>query len=223
MSGTGTQLLPQPFWFRLALGCPRVEVMPRVAKGRLLDLPERCTLFDPSALSGKAGWASVRAAWNDGGLGFAFRVDRPEGVRFRVNQKVVPTVTLWVDTRDTRTVHRATRFCHKFEFKLTPAGPRAFDVQVKQLDIPRALANAPKASVGAIRTWAEALPKEWGLEAFLPADALAGFDPEANRRLGVFYQVTDPDRGDHFAGVGREFPVGEDPSLWSTLTLDDPA
>ncbi len=34
-------------------------------------------------------------------------------------------------------------------------------------------------------------------------------------------QVTDPERGDQFLGVGREFPIGEDPSLWSTLDLVD--
>ena len=35
------------------------------------------------------------------------------------------------------------------------------------------------------------------------------------------YQVTAPDREDQFLGVGREFPVGENPSLWSTLELRD--
>ena len=61
----------------------------------------------------------------------------------------------------------------------------------------------------------------WRLELFFPAESLHGFDPETNRRLGFAYQVTDPDRGDQFFGVGREFPVGEDPSLWATLRLAD--
>jgi len=34
--------------------------------------------------------------------------------------------------------------------------------------------------------------------------------------------VTDPERPDEFLGVGREFPVGENPSLWSTLELIEP-
>jgi hypothetical protein len=33
--------------------------------------------------------------------------------------------------------------------------------------------------------------------------------------------VIGPDGEDQFLGVGREFPVGEDPSLWSTLELRD--
>ena len=36
--------------------------------------------------------------------------------------------------------------------------------------------------------------------------------------------LTDPHRGDQFLGVGRDFPVAEDPSLWATLELiDEPA
>jgi hypothetical protein len=62
----------------------------------------------------------------------------------------------------------------------------------------------------------------WRMEVFLTAEALHGFDPETNRRLGFAYQVTDPVRGDQFLSVGREFPVGEDPSLWATLELVEP-
>ena len=57
------------------------------------------------------------------------------------------------------------------------------------------------------------------MEMFLPAEALHGFDPETNRRLGFAYLVTDPDREDQYLTVGREFPIGEDPSLWATLEL----
>ena len=59
------------------------------------------------------------------------------------------------------------------------------------------------------------------LELFLPAQALSGFDPDTNRRLGFAYQIGDHVREDQFLGVGREFPVGENPSLWSTLELTD--
>ena len=58
-----------------------------------------------------------------------------------------------------------------------------------------------------------------GSNCFFPSGSLHGFDPETNRRLGFYYQATDPDRGDQYLGVGREFPVGEDPSLWATLCL----
>ena len=75
----------------------------------------------------------------------------------------------------------------------------------------------------AIRSFAERTRTGYRLELFLPASALLGFDPETNRRLGFAYRVTDPDRGDQFLTVGREFPIGEDPSLWATLELIDEA
>ncbi len=53
----------------------------------------------------------------------------------------------------------------------------------------------------------------------MPAAALHGFDPETNSRLGFAYQVSDHEREDQFLGVGRDFPIGENPSLWATLEL----
>jgi hypothetical protein len=48
-----------------------------------------------------------------------------------------------------------------------------------------------------------------------------GFDPELNRRLGFAYRIADFVRADQYLTVGKEFPVGENPSLWSTLVLRD--
>jgi hypothetical protein len=37
--------------------------------------------------------------------------------------------------------------------------------------------------------------------------------------LGFAYQVSDAQREDQFLGVGRDFPLGENPGLWATLEL----
>ena len=215
-------LLPQPFWFRVAHSCRRSEAIPR-AKGRLLDLSEAHELVNLAGLDGKPGWVRTRTAWNDGGIGFAFEATgkvgeispepgRPSGA---------DTVQLWIDTRDTRTVSRATRFCHRFVATLSRGAGRSLDVEVSQKPIARALADAPLTLASAAQARAERIATGWRLELFLPVAALVGFDPAENRRLGLAYQVTDPDRGDVYSGVGREFPIGEDPSLWSTLVLSD--
>ena len=216
-----TSLLPQSFWFRTSLRCPKVEGLPR-ARGRLLDLPDSCALPDLGALEGRPSWARVRVGYDASGLGIAFEVidkagpispepGRPSGF---------DGVQAWIDTRDTRNVHRATRFCHRFVASLVPGKGRSLEVHVEQKPIARAVADAPSTGLGSIQARAERTLSGWRLELFLPAESLHGFDPETNRRLGFGYQVTDPDRGDQFLGVGREFPVGEDPSLWSTLLLD---
>ena len=214
-------LIPQPFWFRLALACPRIDDLPR-ARGRLLDLPAECVLPAPAELDGHRPWAEVRAAWNPKGLAIAVAVTgKPGPIAFDPERpEATDGVQLWVDTRDTRDVHRATRFCHRFQASLRPAA-RGDDlvVEVVPLRIHRALADAPLAPRDRIQARAERLRKGWRLELFLAAEALHGFDPDTNRRLGFFYQVTDADRGDQTLGVGREFPIGEDPSLWATLEL----
>lgn len=222
-------LLPQAFWFRLAVPCRRIDGLPRNpgAKGRLLDLPENCAVPATTRLEGDDPWADVRVAWNPGGLAVSVEAtgrtaplvldDRPEGAG---------GVQLWIDTRDTRDISRATRFCHRFAARLVPTGPgakSALGVEVAPRPIARALADAPPVRPDRIAARAERLRAGWRLELFFSAEALHGFDPETNRRLGFAYQVSDPDRPDQFLGVGREFPIGENPSLWSTLELRDDA
>ena len=138
--------------------------------------------------------------------------DRPEGFAH---------AQFWIDTRDTRTVSRATRFCHRFVVRLEVAKSRQLLVDVSQRPIARAQADAPLHKSELFDTRAELGKSGWMLELFLPAQALNGFDPDTNRRLGFAYQIGDHVRDDQFLGVGREFPVGENPSLWATLELCD--
>lgn len=217
-----TPLLPQAFWFRTAFPCHRVEGIPR-PKGRLLDLPESCALPDLGVLEGRPSWASARVGWNLAGLAVAFEVadkagpispepGRPSGL---------DGAQVWIDTRDTRTIHRATRFCHRFAATVSPASGRALAVEVASKPIARAVADAPIARPQTIMARADRTVSGYRLELFFPAEVLHGFDPETNRRIGFSYAVNDPDRGEQFLGVGREFPIGEDPSLWSVLELRD--
>src|SRR5918995_3335118 len=215
-----TPLLPQAFWFRLSIACRRIDGLPRTGpRGRLLDLPESCALPDLSPLEGGRSWAEVRVAWNLAGLAVAIEATGKTGpITFEEGPTLSNGAQIWVDTRDTRGIHRASRFCHRFTAKLSPGGSRAaLEVELAQRPIARAVADAPTCKVETLSARAERISGGWRLELFFPSEALHGFDPETNRRLGFAYQVTDPDREDQFLGVGREFPIGEDPSLWSTL------
>ena len=181
-------------------------------------------LPDWGQIDGLTAWAQVRMGWNARGLGITVVAeglsdqqlarDRPEG--FALAQ-------FWVDTRDTRNVSRATRFCHRFMARLEMAkAGRQLTVDVSQRPIARARADAPTLSARDSSSARTELGKSgWMLELFLPAQALNGFDPDTNRRLGFAYQIGDHVREDQFLGVGREFPVGENPSLWATIELRD--
>lgn len=218
-------LIPQAFWFRVALACPRIDGIPREgAKGRLLDLPATAAFPELTQLEGRPSWAEIRMAWNPKGLGIAVEVTGKAGPIGADPDD--PTfsdgIQICLDTRDSRDVHRATRFCHRFSANLaaTRDGSK-LKVAVLQRSIHRAQAEPPRAKPESILSRAEKTRAGWRLELFFAADALHGFDPETNRRFGIMMQVTDPARGDQFLGVGREFPIIDDPSLWATLELKD--
>jgi hypothetical protein len=220
-------LLPQAFWFRVAATCPRVEEIPRGGGRRaLLDLPTSSTLPDLASLDGRDSWAAVRVAWNPRGLGIAILADRPQ-VKPTATASDRPEgfadVNVWIDTRDTRNVSRATRFCHRFSAHLTLSRDRkSLVVDLNQRPIARAMADAPLCSPDLLMSRTELNREGWVLELFLPSAALTGFDPESSSRLGFAYQVADHEREDQFLGIGRDFPLGENPSLWATLELVSP-
>lgn len=222
---TNTPLIPQSFWFCWHFGCRRDDSLPREGgRTRLLDLPRSCTIPALATVEGREPWAHLRAAWSPAGLAIAAEVQGKIGP-IRSPDPEEPdfgdSVQLWIDTRDTRDIHRATRYCHRFMATLVPAARGSgLEVRLAQRPIHRAIADAPQAPPGSILHRAERLKDGWLLELFFRASSLNGYDPDTNRRLGLMVEVNDPDRGDQHLGVGREFPVGEDPSLWSTLVLD---
>jgi hypothetical protein len=217
-------LLPQAFWFRFAFPCARLEgIRQGDASGSLLGLPPECALPDLKPLENSRRWAEVRLAWNSRGLGVTVISDgvapqpltepRPEG--FAVSQ-------FWIDTRDTRNVSRATRFCHRFVVRLDRVGSRGrLQAHLTQRPIARAMADAPLSRTDDLPVRAELSRAGWLFELFLPGQVLNGFDPDTNRRLGFAYQISDHTRDDQFLGVGRDFPMGENPSLWATIELRD--
>jgi hypothetical protein len=214
-------LVPQAFWFRIALSAPRIDDIPRAGSQRLLDLPVSSALPDFAELEGKASWAQVRVAWNPSGLGLMVLAEGVSDAQLEVGRpEGFAEVDFWIDTRNTRDISRATRFCHRFTTKLELGGPRRkLTALVAQRPIARAMADAPIYRGELIKAQAELTRSAWVLEVFLPAAALHGFDFDTNRRLGLAYQVADRVRDDQFLGVGRDFPLGENPSLWATLEL----
>jgi hypothetical protein len=195
--------------------------MPLTEKERLLDLSDDCRIDNFAAMDTQKNFAEVCLAWNELGLGLQVEVrgkqqlpvgnpDRPRGS---------DGVTLWLDTRDARANHRATRWCHQFHFLVTGAGSEQDEPVVVQTKINRALEDAAFAPAGGVPLRVQPRKSGYLLEAFLPATAMNGFDPEEHPRLGVFYSVRDEELGEQLLSLSAEFPFWEDPSLWNVLEL----
>lgn len=202
-------LLPTPFLFRFLFPVRFRPGLPRTS------LDDACTLSLPSTLEdpGLKDVLELRAAWNSDGLAFAARVrgraKPPQGTT--ANPLAADGLQVWIDTRGTQSVHRASRFCHHFCF-LATGGAR-------QMPIHRAREDAPLCNPADLQATIESRKDGYDLMAWLPERTLNGFSPEESPRLGFYLRLHDAELGDRYLTVGPEFPFNSDPSLWSTLEL----
>jgi hypothetical protein len=214
-------LVPHRFLLRLAYPCLYRKAMPRPGKDRLLDLPTEYRIDTFAAMDGIVDFADVALAWNEFGIGLQVDVrgksNAPVGDAARPRGS--DGVTLWLDTRDARASHRASRTCHCFHFLATGGGPEQDEPAVVPAKIHRALEDAPLAKPSEIPLRVRTRAGGYLLEAFVPAGALQGFEPEEHPRLGFFFSVHDDELGEQLLSITPEFPFWEDPSLWSVLEL----
>jgi hypothetical protein len=214
-------IIPPRFLFRVSHPCRYVKTIPRQEKGEILELPDSYRLENFAGTEATKNFADVRIAWNEFGLGVQAEVrgkeQAPRGDESRPRGS--DGLTLWIDTRDARTAHRASRYCHQFHLLPAGGGPDRDEPAWVQAKINRALHDAPTAPANSVLVRAAHRKGGYLLEAFLPAPALHGFDPEQNRRMGIYYAVRDAELGEQVLSVGPEFPYWEDPSLWSVLEL----
>ncbi len=215
-------LLPPSFLFRFSVPCGYKSPL-WGEKGAGLD--ESYRLLSLAELDGRAAFAEFRAAWSEQGLAFAVTVKGKQQAPWCRESRPDDSdgVRIWIDTRDTHNIHRASRFCHQFVFLPAGAG-RSLDEPVgEQLLINRAKENAKPVRLGVLAARREKRPGGYLLECFIPAAALTGFDLDEHPRLGFTYAVIDRELGEQAFVGGNEFPYREDPSLWATLELAPPS
>jgi len=214
------QLIPNRFLFRVSHPCPYVPGIPDDDED-LFHLPESCRLACFSSLDGRREFADLRLAWNDDGLALQVEVrgkeQGPEGDENR--PRLSDGLSLWIDTRDSRGSHRASRFCHQFHFLPRGGGEERDQTVFVQSKINRALADAPFAPAGSVVLRCRVRASGYRLAAFLKAEALTGYDPAQSPRLGIFYVVRDRELGEQALGAHQDLPVAEDPTLWGVLEL----
>jgi hypothetical protein len=216
-------IIPSRFLVRLAHPCLYVAGVPDQSDDavHLVDLPDAARIENFAAMDGQANFADVRIAWNDFGLAVQATVtgksDPPAGDAARPWSS--DGLMFWIDTRDARTSHRASRYCHQFHFLPAGAGDDKDEPAVVPMKINRALQDAPLANASEIPFRVSKVRGGYRLEVFLPAAALNGFDPQEHPRLGFYYVVRDRELGDQFLSVNGDFPFADDPSLWSVLEL----
>lgn len=216
------KLLPPRQMFRFSVDVRRCEPLwtPR------LDLDASYRLPDLSALDGRKCFADVRMAWSAEGLAWQVRVSGKSPPVWERGARLDASdgLQVWIDTRATLNVHRASRFCHRFAF-LPTGGPatggaaRGESAVADQMLINRARENARPVRPRELDVRSKAAHDGYTLWAFASAAALGGFDPQQQPRLGFTYAVQDRQLGLQSFSMGAEFPYEEDPSCWAEAVL----
>lgn len=216
-------LLPAEFLFRYTFAVRYVPGLPRRGK-KLLGLPDECVLPSLAGLAGRSEFGEVRVAWNERGMGISVRVEGTSHLPVCDPERLGETdgLRVWIDTRCTQTVHRAGRFCHQFELLPTGRGDDGLQPVATLWPVARASEDPPPYDSELLPIHSEVNRKGYLLEAWLPADALHGFDPSDQKRLGFTYALHDQELGLQCLSVHPEFPFPSDPSLWCTLELAAP-
>jgi hypothetical protein len=213
-------LLPHRFLFRYSLPVRYDRKLPKSGK-RLLGLPADFALADFAELDQVPSFGQLRLAWNERGLGISVEVKgkkRPLHCDSR-SPETSDGLRVFIDTRNTQNIHRASRYCQQLYLLPAGGGPDESDPVCVPAPIMRAREEAPRVDPAEVRLAADVSKAGYLIEAWLPASVLFGYDPEAQPQLGFYYALRDAELGEQYLSVGPDFPFAVDPSLWSTLEL----
>ena len=166
-------------------------------------------------------FAEVRMAWSPKGLAFNAEVKGKKQLPWCRDSRLEDSDALevWIDTRATHNIHRASKYCHRFVFLPAGGGRQASEPIADQLLINRARENARPVRPRELQCVSQVQKTGYRLSAFVPATALEGYDPANYRSLGFTYAVRDRELGLATFASGAGFPFEEDPSCWATLEL----
>ncbi|MDA7979293.1 MAG: hypothetical protein MPJ50_11060 [Pirellulales bacterium] len=214
-----SSLIPPRILFRFAVPCRK---LPPGNVGVDFKLSEKYRLPTLHELEGNPTFAEVRVGWNEAGLAFSAEVTGKKQFPWCREGQLEESdgLHVWLDTRDTQTIHRASRFCHRFVFMPSGGGPRRQDPVAEQIMIHRAREHPKPARTRDLVVRAKTLANGYFIQSWINGEGLNGFDPaDASPRLGFQYCLLDRERGEQTFSVSNEFPYSDDPSVWGTLEL----
>ena len=224
MSTTESNSLVAPrFLFRFSVPVLRREP---VWKPGGIELDESNQLLNLAQLDAgtdnrERAFADVQMAWGAEGLAFNLHVDGKKQPPWCREGRLEDGdgLQVWIDTRATLNIHRASRYCHRYVFLPAGGGRRQEEPLADQLLINRARENARPIRPRELQVVSRITKSGYWLAAFVPAAALGGYDPLQYHQLGFTYAVFDRELGLQTFASGAGFPFDEDPTCWAALDL----
>jgi len=204
--------------FRFQIPCRyRADLWPKTSH----DWDSQFKLPALDALEDRPGGAEVAACWSEEGLAFQVLRRGKKKPPWCRDSRIAESdgLHVWLDTRPTADVHRATRYCHHFVFLPAGGGKRLDQPVAGQLKVARAKEDAVDIDLKFLAVRSESFSDGYRLDALIKSSALQGFAPKDQPRLGFTFLVIDAECGETSFCLGSELPFAEDPSLWSVLEL----
>ena len=163
-----------------------------------------------------------RIGWSNAGLLMTTVVDGKSEQRIftRARLDEADELIVCLDARDFKESHRASRFCSKFAFypligeKGAQGAPMA-----ERRPLSRAKGAPSPFDPNEIAMASERRARGCAFSAFIPSEALAGFDPTEFNRFGLHFRLRDAELGDFVLQLDAPFPVEDDPSLWASFVM----
>jgi hypothetical protein len=221
---TNTLLAPR-FLFRFAAPVRRCDSIWKVGGAELDDSYRLLNLaaLDAGSADAEPAFADVRMAWSPDGLLFNVLVEGKQQPPWCRDSRLADSdgISVWIDTRATLNIHRASRYCHRFAFAPAGGGRGNLEPVADQMLINRARENARPVRARELQVASKVKKNGYWLAGFVPAVALGGYDPQQHRQLGFTYAVFDRELGMQTFAAGPAFPFDEDPTCWGVVELVD--
>ncbi len=126
---------------------------------------------------------------------------------------------VWINTRQSRDVHRATKYCHRIGCLPMGSGPKADLPYIGWSTIQRARDNPPQPPANLVAIRARVADGRYRLVAAVHFDALHGLDRNDFPTIGFYFVVIDRELGWQSLTIRPDMSAIEDPSLWAELVL----
>lgn len=222
---TGMIQIPLDAFFQVRLALPRLRPLPPL-DGSLQGWPAAARLPDLSSLHFQSAFGQVYVGWTLDGIAFAVAVATSHPLRLdREHPFRSDGLEIWIDTRDSRTARKPTRFCHHFLVLPGASGTRGAPPHVQEMN-PGGVRRAEEmADLSRVHLAARipGLPaqgsKGYSLEGFLPREVLTGYAPPESTSIALGYRLRSSIDGVQDLAFGTAFPLWRNPSLWLSAAL----
>ena len=211
--------VPKNLSFRYRIPCRKISG--KISAKSNLDDTYKLPNF--SELDGMEPYGDIRMGWSNTGIVVAVDVKGKSKSLWCRESAILESdgLQVWIDTRDTHNVHRATKFCHWFIAMPNGGGAKKDKPIGSMLKINRSREDSPTLNRQKVSVESKITKSGYQMTLFIPSKSLNGWNEEEQRFLGFNFAIIDSEKGWQTLAIGPELPISEDPSLWQTIQLVD--